>query len=190
MCKQGRNQPSFFFNKFLVLPECAKLSGSCAIAGLMGVVPSCHRAFVGIPCVLNVFSWVFREFDKLKRLITQFEYTKLTISYYGIIKIKWNKFLDFLKAVLVKKALMMQHKNICPVKWFTVTLNIIDIHWVKVSVFGVFWSVFPRIRAKYKDSRIQSECGKTRTRKTPNSNTFQAVISVNIKHQANEQLLC
>ena len=52
------------------------MSGSRVIAGLTGVVPSCHRAFVGVPCVLNVFSWVFREFDKLKRLITQFEYTK------------------------------------------------------------------------------------------------------------------
>ena len=64
------------------------------------------------------------------------------------------------------------------------------LHWVKVSVFGVFWSLLPRIRTKYKDSRIQSECGKIRTRKTPNSNTFQVLISVNIKHQANEQLLC
>ena len=50
--------------------ECAKFLGSRAILSLVGVVPSCHRAFVGISwfprCFLvgislvqKLFSWVF-----------------------------------------------------------------------------------------------------------------------------------
>ena len=44
----------------------------------------------------------------------------------------------------------------------------------------LFWSVFFRIRTKYNTPkysvslRIQSECGKTRTRITPNADTFHA----------------
>ena len=39
-----------------------------------------------------------------------------------------------------------------------------------------FWSVFSRIRTEYGVSlRIQSECGKIRTRKTPNTDTFHVV---------------
>ena len=40
--------------------ECAKSRGSRAIVGLVGLVPSCHRTFVGISWVPNFFSWVFR----------------------------------------------------------------------------------------------------------------------------------
>ena len=40
--------------------ECAKFRGLCAIAVLAGLVPLCHRAFVGISWVPNFFSWVFR----------------------------------------------------------------------------------------------------------------------------------
>ena len=42
--------------------ECAKFRGSCAIVGLLGLVPSCNRAFVGILWVQFFFSWVFRGF--------------------------------------------------------------------------------------------------------------------------------
>ena len=42
-----------------------------------------------------------------------------------------------------------------------------------------FWSVFSRIQIEYGDLpcnlRIQSECGKIRSRKTPNKNTFYIV---------------
>ena len=38
----------------------------------------------------------------------------------------------------------------------------------------LFWSVFSRIRTEY--SRIQSKCGKIRTRITPSTDTFCAVI--------------
>ena len=37
-----------------------KFHGSRAIVGLVGLVPSWHRAFVGISWVQNFFSWVFR----------------------------------------------------------------------------------------------------------------------------------
>ena len=39
-----------------------------------------------------------------------------------------------------------------------------------------FWSVFPHIRTEYgKIRRIQSECGKIRSRKTPNTDTFHTI---------------
>ena len=44
-----------------------------------------------------------------------------------------------------------------------------------------FWSVFSRIRTEYGEVgvylRIQSRCGKMRTRKTPNTGTFHAVCA-------------
>ena len=44
-----------------------------------------------------------------------------------------------------------------------------DVHCVKSVRFGAFfWSVF---------SRIQSECGKIRTRKTPNTDNIHAVCN-------------
>ena len=41
-----------------------------------------------------------------------------------------------------------------------------------------FWSVFSRIRTEYGEYilRNQSKCGKIRTRKTPNTDTFHAII--------------
>ena len=36
------------------------LDGSPAMVGFVGLVPSCHRAFVGFSWVQNFFSWVFR----------------------------------------------------------------------------------------------------------------------------------
>ena len=43
----------------------------------------------------------------------------------------------------------------------------------------LFWSVFSQICTEYKEIRrslrIQSECGKIRTRTTPNTDTFNAV---------------
>ena len=54
-----------------------------------------------------------------------------------------------------------------------------------------FWSVFPRIWTKYGDLlrftkygdvnlRIQFKCGKIRTRKTPNMDTFYAMLILNL----------
>ena len=40
--------------------ECAKFRGSRSIVGLVGLVPSCHCAFLGISWVQNFFPWVFR----------------------------------------------------------------------------------------------------------------------------------
>ena len=44
----------------------------------------------------------------------------------------------------------------------------------------LFWSVFSQICTEYKEIRrslrIQSECGKIRTRTTPNTDTFNAVL--------------
>ena len=53
-----------------------------------------------------------------------------------------------------------------------------------------FWPVFSRIRTEYGarvSVRIQSECGKIRTRKIPNSNTgtFHAVAFTRVKSQKN-----
>ena len=40
-----------------------------------------------------------------------------------------------------------------------------------------FWSVFSRIRSKYGEIQsIQSEYGKIRTKKTPNTDSFYAVL--------------
>ena len=40
------------------------------------------------------------------------------------------------------------------------------------------WSVFSRIWTEYGELRIQSECGKTRTRNTTNKDIFLAVVIV------------
>ena len=43
----------------------------------------------------------------------------------------------------------------------------------------LFWSAFSRIRTEHGVSlRIQSECGKIRTRITPNTETFHAVLII------------
>ena len=48
----------------------------------------------------------------------------------------------------------------------------------KCPYLEFFWSVFSRIWIEYGVSlRIQSECGKTQTRKTPNKDTFHAVMN-------------
>ena len=49
----------------------------------------------------------------------------------------------------------------------------------------LFWSVFSRIRTEYGYSislRIHSECGKIRTKITPNKDTFYAVYSMSNKY--------
>ena len=54
----------------------------------------------------------------------------------------------------------------------------------KVSLFGVFWSVFSSIRTKYRDLLrlcIQSVCGKIWTRKTLNTDTFHAAFHIKIQ---------
>ena len=48
----------FFSDKQLF--ECAKFRGSRAIVGLVGLVPSCYRAFVGISWAQYFFLRVFR----------------------------------------------------------------------------------------------------------------------------------
>ena len=42
--------------------ECAKLRGLHAIVGLLGLVPLCHHAFIGISWVQNILLWVFCGF--------------------------------------------------------------------------------------------------------------------------------
>ena len=64
----------------------------------------------------------------------------------------------------------------------------------RVSVFGVSLAVFSRIWTEYREKRsvsVQSECGKMRTRKTPNTDTFHAVsvILKNTKSIENSSLL-
>ena len=50
---------------------------------------------------------------------------------------------------------------------------------LKVSVFGVLWFIFSNICAEYGylllNLRIQSKCGKIRTRKTPKTDSFHGV---------------
>ena len=48
------------FLKYFPIYECSKFSGSRAIVGLVGLVPSYHRAFMGSSWVINFFPWVFR----------------------------------------------------------------------------------------------------------------------------------
>ena len=52
---------------FMEGAECAKFRGSYANVGLVGLVPPCHRAFMGpkifpvdISWVSVIFSWLFR----------------------------------------------------------------------------------------------------------------------------------
>ena len=56
----------------------------------------------------------------------------------------------------------------------------------KCSYSKFFWSVFSHIWTKYREYfislRIQSKCGKIRTGKTPNMNTFYAVIATVIDY--------
>ena len=42
------------------LKECTKFRQQRVIVGLVGLVTSCHRVFVGISWVTNFFLWVFR----------------------------------------------------------------------------------------------------------------------------------
>ena len=44
-----------------------KFRGSRTIVDRVGLVPFCHRAFVGISWVQNIFSWVFRGFQIFSR---------------------------------------------------------------------------------------------------------------------------
>ena len=48
------------FNILMKSIDCAKFRGSRAIVVLMGLMPSCYRAFVCISWVWNLFLWVFR----------------------------------------------------------------------------------------------------------------------------------
>ena len=53
----------------------------------------------------------------------------------------------------------------------------------KCPYLEFFWSVLSRIRTEYGKIlriplRIQSECGKIRSRKTPNTDTFHAVYTI------------
>ena len=54
----------------------------------------------------------------------------------------------------------------------------------KVSAFGIFIvRIFPHLDqirrdTKYLSLRIQSECGKIRTRKTPNTDTFHVTLKI------------
>ena len=76
-----------------------------------------------------------------------------------------------LKAVHVMPTLLLQNRGNF---W----------NWTKVSLrekcpyLELFWSVFSRIRTEYREIpvylRIQSECGKIRTRITPNTDPFYA----------------
>ena len=50
---------------------------------------------------------------------------------------------------------------------------------VKCPYSKFFWFVFSSIRTEYGQIlRIQSECGKIRTRKTPNKDTFHSVLGL------------
>ena len=61
------------------------------------------------------------------------------------------------------------------------TRNIFPLAFSKVPVFGDFWSAF---------SNIQSECRKIWTRKTPNTDTFHALIlTINLIRQGVNKLL-
>ena len=48
------------FLTYFPIYECAKFSGSRAIVGLVGLVPSYQRSFMGSSRVINFFPWVFR----------------------------------------------------------------------------------------------------------------------------------
>ena len=55
--------------------------------------------------------------------------------------------------------------------------NVLSLH-QKCSYLELFWSVFFRIRSEYGETHIQSECGKMRTRITPNTDTYAVLVSV------------
>ena len=55
----------------------------------------------------------------------------------------------------------------------------------KCPYLKFFWSLFSRIRTEYGEIQsIQSECGETRSRKSPNTNSFQA-INISILYSLN-----
>ena len=47
--------------------KCTKFRGSCVTVGLVGLVPLCHHALVGISWFQSFFSWVFRGYKRFSR---------------------------------------------------------------------------------------------------------------------------
>ena len=84
-----------------------------------------------------------------------------------------NVQLNFSSALSVKYLLLSSL-----ILWFLSNFPI-GTAWKVSRIRSFFWSVFSCIRTKYREIvvslRIQSECGKRRTRKTPNTDTFHAV---------------
>ena len=66
-------------------------------------------------------------------------------------------------------------KNVRLYHWHTLTTGHAKSNSYNYPYSESFWSAFSHIRTKYGVSlRIQSECGKMRTRITPNTGTFHA----------------
>ena len=74
---------------------------------------------------------------------------------------------------------------------FLIHIELFDLYYVLSSIWislckkcpysELFWSAFSRIRTEYGEIlRIQSECGKIRTRITPNTDTFHAVYTIKV----------
>ena len=65
--------------------------------------------------------------------------------------------------------------------WTPITIYCVKSVYIR-SFSGLYFPVFGLNTEIYGENfRIQSECGKIRTRKTPNGDTFHAVISLNKK---------
>ena len=65
--------------------ECGKLLRSRATVVLVGLVPSCHQAFVGVSWVQNFFSWVFRRF----KLFSRGYFVGLNVFHVGVLCVQF-----------------------------------------------------------------------------------------------------
>ena len=148
----------------------------------------------------NTLPWVFFTFFKLYKWYQIAQ----SIAYYFFIQtegrslILWRRFFKstnmhivFLVSLLkILNELVIPYFHCCHSDFFfkfnseTLTnlwpmLSFYDPNCVKCRHSEFFWSVFSRIRTEYGEisvsHRIQSECGKIRTRKTLNTDTFHEV---------------
>ena len=127
----------------------------------------------------KVFQWLISAFNNLCISVV---FWYMSLAFTANRTLKWNK--EELNFYYVKL-----HLNQISGKWCYITENILinlkhisllgyqSFHWVKSvriwSFYGLYFPAFELNTERYFVSvRIQSECGKIRTRKTPITNTF------------------
>ena len=141
-------------------------------------------------CLLSYLS-IVQYFLDSKYLITKATYKILVFLFFSIFCVRhsWNLCkLDQVKYCCVHNIVTGLKQDTCSrhsygVKDFIWKLNVFSlmVHYVESARIGSFsgpyFSVFELNTNRYEISvRVQSKCGKIRTRKTPNLDTFHVVV--------------